>query len=81
MSLTAYEYWFPEYGETREDAQTIKAPDAKSAAERVAERRCAQDIEWQAHEVHIGFGHRVMKFDVEFRSEPVFSARELTATL
>jgi len=81
MSHQAYEYWFPEYGETREDAQMIKASDAKSAAERVAESRCSKDTEWRTHEVHIGFGHRVMRFDVEFRSEPIFSARELTTTV
>lgn len=77
MDIKQYLIWFPELGETEEDAKLSHAASAQMAATNAADRQCSRDVEWCDHVVSVRLpGGELAVFDVTVRSEPIFEARE-----
>lgn len=73
-----FKVYFPDRGETIEDAIEIDADGVPpQAAELAAAKLCQKDVEWSDHTVVVSWGETTVKYHVECRSEPVFTASQI----
>ena len=75
--MKLYRIWFPEFGGTKEEADTWGADTPSEAAEKAAADRCKRDVEWRDLVVSMLLpGGEEVAFDVTVVSRPEFYARE-----
>ena len=76
MSDPKFKCWFPVLGQSEAQAISISACDAKQAAEKAAEKKCWDDVEWVDHLVAVLSRNddALKKFDVQVESRPHFTA-------
>jgi len=75
--MKLYRIWFPERGQTKDDADTWGADTPAEAAEKAAANRCKRDVEWRDHVVSMLLpGGEETSFEVTVESRPEFRAHE-----
>ena len=75
--MKLYRIWFPESGQTKDDADTWGADTPNEAAEKAAANKCKRDVEWRDHVVSLLLPSGAeATFDVIVESRPEFSAQE-----
>lgn len=75
--MKLYRIWFPECGQTKDEADTWGADTPSEAAEKAAANKCKRDVEWRDHLVTMLLpGGEEATFDVIVESRPEFKAHE-----